>query len=136
MARYRYIVGNIDPREPIELYGMRRTAKDAAKLLPGVGEISCRVHIPADMELEYKPRSGLYITKDTRTIAELGYDIFMNTWDGRQMLVKSDADITLLAEREKARWAFAMHEARRKAGMVDYVEEPCDVTVGEWFGGR
>lgn len=136
MARYRYIVDDCDPNDSISSYWLRRSAKDAAKLVPGVGEIIYRVHIPEGMVMEWKPRAGLYITEDSRTIAELGYDILMNTWNDRQVILKPGADVKWLAKREKRRWAFAMHQARQEAGVMDYVDEPCDVSVGEWFSGR
>ena len=60
----------------------------------------------------------------------------MNTWDGRQLIVRPSSNIEWLREREKKRWEFAMHKARRDAGRDEYSDEPCGVTVGEWFAGR
>lgn len=128
--KYGYIVDECDPNDSISSYWLRRTAKDAAKLKPGVGEIVYRVHIPEGMVMEWKPRARLYVTEDARTITELGYDILMNTWDGRQVVVKPGANVEWLREREKKRWEIAMSIASRSE---DRYSGP---SVGEWFGGR
>ena len=132
MARYRYIVDECDLNDSISSYWLRRTAKDAAKLKPGVGEMVYRVHIPEDMVMVWKSKANLYVTEDARTISELGYDILMNTWDGRQIVVQPGSNVEWLVEREKQRWRIANLAGERANDVGDY----SGPSVGEWFGGR
>ena len=134
--RQRFIVDECNPNDQICEYWLRRTAKDAAKLVPGVGEIFYRVRIPEDMKMEWKSGAGLYVTEDTRTIAEIGYDILMNTWDGRQVVLKPGANIEWLREREKKRWEFQKAVGKRRYTFDDSKSDKSGVTVVEWFAGR
>ena len=128
-VRYRFVTTACNPKDRINLY---RLVRNWGRGWNSVGHMCYRVHVPADMELEWIRKDRCYITKDTRTIEELGYDIILNTWDGKRKILKAGANIEAEVRAQHLFW----REAMRRAAQESTCDTDRGYTLAEFFAGR
>lgn len=98
--RYRYIKASCTPTDKICKFRLL-SHRIINTLTHYPGDKIFRVYIPDDLKLEKYSCDIYATTEDTRTIEELGYDIIITMWNGKQKIVKNENIDTFAKKKNK-----------------------------------